>query len=97
MGLALRIWDNILASGTQFMFHVALSILTIYKDKLIGLDTPSILEIFNLFREDDEMALPPIELIIQTAWKMDLDDEKITELLDNFDLTLTQPNNFNQD
>ena len=94
MGLTLRIWDNILASGTQFLFHVTLSILTIYKDKLIDQDAPRILEIFNLFKEDDEMALPPIELMIQTAWKMDLDDDKISELLDNYDLTLTQPNNF---
>ena len=64
MGLTLRIWDNILASGTRFLFHAALSILTIYKDKLIGQDAPRILEIFNLFKEDDEVALPPIELII---------------------------------
>jgi len=32
MGLCLRIWDNLLAFGTRFMFNVCLAILKLLKD-----------------------------------------------------------------
>ena len=32
MGLCIRIWDNILAHGTRFLFNISLSILNLLKD-----------------------------------------------------------------
>lgn len=69
-GLCVRIWDNLLASGTRFLFNVGLAILDILKEDLLGLDFADINEFFQLMKNDDHCdreILPPIEDVIYAA------------------------------
>lgn len=67
LGLCIRIWDNILAFGTRFIFNISLSILSLLKEKLMMLDFGDINEFFKSLKDDshlEERFLPPFEVII---------------------------------
>jgi len=53
MNLCIRIWDNLLAYGTRFLFNTTLALLNLIKDKLMELDMAEIDEYFKLLKEDD--------------------------------------------
>jgi hypothetical protein len=53
MDLCIRIWDNLLAYGTRFLFNVSLSILKSVEYRLLELDMAEINEFFKLFKRDD--------------------------------------------
>ena len=58
--LCIRIWDNILACGTRFLFNVSLAILHSVEDCLLELDMPEMMMLFKLFKsggEDGEMLV----------------------------------------
>ena len=70
MGLCLRIWDNLLAFGTRFMFNICLAILKLLKDQLIELEFTDINEFLKALKDDghlSEKLLPPVEQIIEEA------------------------------
>jgi hypothetical protein len=86
-GLCIRIWDNILAFGTRFIFNVSLSLLSLLRDQLIELDFGEINEFFKSLKDDshlEEKLLPPTEQIIEGAQRIYITDEKITELFDKY-------------
>ena len=51
--LCVRIWDNILACGTRFMFNVSLAILRSVEDRLLELDMAEINMVFKRFKRDE--------------------------------------------
>lgn len=53
MELCIRIWDNLLAYGTRFLFNVSLSILKQVEYRLLELDMAEINEFFKLFKRED--------------------------------------------
>lgn len=69
--MCIRIWDNILACGTRFIFNVSLAILRLVEDRLLELDMEEINMIFKLFKKDelvnDDEILPGVEEIINKA------------------------------
>lgn len=68
MGLCIRIWDNLLAYGTRFLFNVSLAILFMLKDQLMDLDFSDINDYFKALKDDghlDQNLLPPFEDIIE--------------------------------
>ena len=54
LGLCIRIWDNIWASGTKFLFQAALAILKIIQNDLITLSFADINERFKKLKDEDE-------------------------------------------
>jgi len=84
MDLCIRIWDNILAYGTRFLFNITLALLELLQDRLLTLDMCQIDEFFKLLKDDDhaeEKQLPPCELIIDTAQKIDIPKDELDDLL----------------
>ena len=55
LGLCIRIWDNILAFGTRFMFNISLAILNLLKDQLLELDFNDINEFFKSLKDDSHL------------------------------------------
>lgn len=65
MDLSIRVWDNILAYGTRFVFNVALSILRALEHQLLDLSMEQLIKFFDsywfdkyhhLIRDHDENA-----------------------------------------
>ena len=87
-GLCIRIWDNLMAHGTQFIFNVGIAILFLLKDKILALeDLGDINEYFKLLREDDsreEPQLPPYEDIITEAQGVVFPNERMLELFEKY-------------
>jgi len=48
----IRVWDNILADGTKFMFKAALALVKLAKDDLLKLDFTGINDFFKALSED---------------------------------------------
>lgn len=70
LGLCIRMWDNILAFGTRFIFNLSLSLLYLLKEQLLDLDFADINEFFKLLKDDshlEEKLLPPYDDIIDHA------------------------------
>jgi len=83
LGLCIRLWDNILAFGTRFIFNISISILLLLRDQLIELEFCDINEFFKCLKDDthlDKALLPPIEKIIEQAQKIYIGEDKIKEL-----------------
>lgn len=83
LGLCIRMWDNILAFGTRFIFNLSLAILGLLKDQLIELDFADINEFFKALKDDthmNEKLLPPFEDIIEQAVRIHITDEILQEL-----------------
>ena len=53
--LCIRIWDNILACGTRFMFNVSLAILRSVEDALLELDMADMMDVFKLFKYEEDV------------------------------------------
>lgn len=80
IGLCIRIWDNILAYGTRFIFSAALAILKLVENNLMGLSMGDINDFFKEIKDEDESKyrlLPDFERIITEAKKINITDEKI--------------------
>ena len=81
--MCVRIWDNILAEGTKFIFKVTLSILKLSEHDLLKLDFNGINEYFKSFneRETDGAAspLPDFEHIIREAHRFKITDHMIRQ------------------
>lgn len=87
LGLCIRLWDNILAFGTRFIFNISLSILSLLKDQLIELDFGDINEFFKSLKDDshlEEKLLPPFEVIIQESVKIYISEDKMEQLFDKY-------------
>jgi hypothetical protein len=79
-GLVLRIWDNLFAYGSRYLFQVAIAILTLLEDTLLERDMEQINTLFGSFRDNtkagnimgnnDAYFLPPDEDIIKMAGKI---------------------------
>ena len=85
MGLCIRIWDNLLAYGTRFLFNASLAILYLLKEQLLELDFSDINDFFKALKDDehlDQKLLPPFEEIIEQAQQIDIPNERIKELFD---------------
>ena len=54
MGLCIRIWDNILAKGTRFVFNIGLAVLKLLKDDLITLGMDTINQYFSELNENEQ-------------------------------------------
>ena len=54
LGLCIRIWDNIWATGTKFLFQAAIAILKLIKNDLIELGFGDINERFKKLKDEDE-------------------------------------------
>ena len=54
LGLCIRIWDNILADGTKFIFKVALAILKLTEKDLLKLDFNGINDYFKSLNGRDK-------------------------------------------
>lgn len=55
MGLVIRIWDNLLAFGTRFMFNTSLAILKLLKEYLIDLEFNDINMFFTALKDDGHL------------------------------------------
>lgn len=80
IGLCIRIWDNILAFGTRFIFSTALAILKLVENNLLGLNLGDINDFFKQLKDEDESKyrlLPDFEKIIIEAKKINITDERI--------------------
>ena len=66
LGLCLRIWDNILAHGTKFLFQMSLAVLMLIEDKMYRLGLSEINDYFKLFKEevDDDNPIKNFEKLI---------------------------------
>lgn len=53
MNLCIRIWDNILAYGTRFLFNAALALLDLLRERLLVLEMGDINEFFKRLKDDD--------------------------------------------
>jgi len=85
LGLCIRIWDNILAHGTKFLFQVALGILSLTENDLLGLDFSDINEYFKQLKDEENgqyRLLPAFETIIQKSLKIKVTNEHIEEIVD---------------
>jgi hypothetical protein len=82
--LCLRIWDNVLAFGTRFLLSAALAILKLIEQSLLRLNFGEINDFFKQMKDQDERQtgtyrlLPDFELIIRTAKKINITNEKIS-------------------
>lgn len=94
LGLCIRIWDNIWASGTKFLFQAAIAILKLIKNDLIELSFGDINERFKKLKDDDDRQvgswtqqklLPDFERIITEARSIKITDERIKALFQTFD------------
>jgi hypothetical protein len=77
LGLCIRIWDNIFAQGTRFMFKVGIAILKLTQHELLQLDISGVNEVFISFKDEKCKLLPGIELIIAESMKVKISDEKL--------------------
>jgi len=53
LGLCVRIWDNIFAHGTVYIFKVAIAILKLIEPEIIKLDLSKINDVFKSFKDDE--------------------------------------------
>lgn len=58
LGLCIRIWDNIWASGTRFIFQASIAILKLIQTDLISLGFAEINERLKKLKDDDERLQP---------------------------------------
>lgn len=87
LGLCIRMWDNILAFGTRFIFNLSLAILHMLKDQLMELDFGDINEFFKALKDDthlEESLLPPYESIIENAVRIHITEEILNELFNKY-------------
>jgi hypothetical protein len=83
--LCIRIWDNLLASGSRFLFNTALAILKILEEMLLQLDMCGICELFQSLKNDEHLDykfLPSVEEIIEEAQSIYIEDQRMKELFD---------------
>jgi F0F1-type ATP synthase membrane subunit a len=53
VSLCIRIWDNLLANGTIYLFQVSLAILKLLEPDLLKLDLDGICKYFSSFKEGE--------------------------------------------
>ena len=67
MDVCIRIWDNVLAKGTRFMFNVGLAILKLAKDHLMTLEMDAINTFFTRLKEENEIVRDPSEVAAEVS------------------------------
>jgi len=55
LGLCIRVWDNLLAYGTRFLFNVSLAILFLLKDRLMDLEFSDINDFLKALKDDEHL------------------------------------------
>jgi len=84
--MCIRIWDNIFAFGTIFMFKFALAVLKFVQYDLIRLDLQGVNDFFRLFKEDEDngltkaKVLPETEVLITESLKIKLSEDRLEDL-----------------
>ena len=96
LGLCIRIWDNILADGSKFIFKVSLAILKLTEADLLKLDFNGINDYFKLFNGRDEeyidqlrsssSPLPDFETIILEAHKFNKITDQVIRLESSYNV-----------
>lgn len=94
-GLCIRIWDNIWANGTRFLFQAAIAVLKLIKNDLISLGFAEINERLKKLKDDEHdrqggswtkhTLLPEYEKIISEARNVKITDEMLRRLFYEYD------------
>lgn len=92
MALTIRVWDHLLAEGLVYLFKFPLALMEILQDRLLAEEIDGVNEIMMSLRNGslEDASLPPVEVIMDKASKVDVTKQDLMLLKKEYDFTVAK-------